>query len=270
MQPKFKITHTITREDGGGDMTITAFTPEDKVSLAGHFNIDTMEMVDALKTGDPWTITRQGRGRDNSSFFLCSGKIDRSYIDPYINLLEKKVGHCFGGTFPSITSEFMYPRWNSLLYTHYLVDVHTEGGDLFFSTIVERGDWNHKTALQRAVQAAPDSIEDSLGEHVNNPEYIVVYNGGITGVPLYAKNPRYPGIIKKKAAACQQWFMDILVDYWLDSVATRKQKELVATSHDLNFSNHHGVSDLHNVKGYGGLRISWNDPEIAWEKFMDF
>lgn len=253
-----KITHIPTRHDGGGTFEVTAETTEEVIAVCEHFSLGAAALIEAVKQPLPWSCQPPYIATaNNGAYFRSTGTVERRWIAPYFVLLEKRVGDV------GVFDMELTPRWGLLRFTHYPIRIWTEGGHLHYDVVNHASDWNGKTAAERAPEFARSAIESHLGRYDQVPEFLEAGNG------LYRRNPRYGngGGLTYSPAAGRPCIMDIVVDHWLATKATPGQRKLVQESHDLNHKNHHGVSDLHDVKGYGDLRTSWTETPITWEEF---
>lgn len=252
-----KITHIPTRPDGGGTLEVVAETTEEVIEVAEHFRLGPRALIEAIKQPLPWHFQPPNISRDNGAYFRSTGAIRRAYIAPYFVLLGNRVGPV------EVFDIDLTERWGRLRYTHYPIRIWTEGGHLHYDVVTHSADWYGKTAAEQAPEYAKSSIESHIGKYDVVPEFIETANG------LFIKNPRYgKGNSTYSPAAERQDIMSIIVDHWLETKATPAQRELVKKSHALNFENHLGVSDLHNVKWSNNLRTSWTDTPVTWEEFQ--
>lgn len=253
-----------------GQLVITATTTDQKVTALNHFNRYSSktelekanELIKAVQSDKPLILRPKAGGRD-CHWFCRRVCVEEKWVAPYINLLRKRTGYPEESqVIHSIPDVHLYDHWGCLHHTHYIIEMHIEHNCLVADIVVSASDWNGKTGEERAQSHVDGAVISSIAHTVHEPEYIQCGN-------LFKPNPKYAsGRYERRPATEQQWLMNALVDWWLKTHATDTQREIVAVSHALNDKNHHGVSDLHNIRGYGNMRFSWHSNEIPWAEFQ--
>jgi hypothetical protein len=266
----FSFTEIEGRADHGGVFTIEATSPKDKAAVIAHFRLpeaaEPLALAELIMSPEPLIHSPSPGSRDNAAWFNVTSSLPLEFTTPYYKELCKRTGYEGRGILPDIPAEFFAPYLDRMAHTHYPIKVWTEGGHLSYDTIVSCQDWNKIAAADYAPRRAAECFASKLGRREACPEFIELGNG------TFRKNPAYPRINPAQPALESHWFFGIVIDWWLLHTATPQQRELVETSGALMFANHRGVSCLHNLREYYGVRVAWDDkvriPSLyTWKEF---
>lgn len=259
-----KIEHKQTREDGGGSMTVTASTPEEKKHVIGHFRLhdnDAVAQAQPILDSAPFVHTPEAGCRDNAAWFECTGSLDMEFSTPYFREYEKRTGDTGRGILPDIDLTPAYP-WDGLRFTHYMEQFWTEHGHFCFRAIVQSRDWNGKAAADRADGYALDAIQEMVGTRYLEPEYIETGFGG-----QMKRNPNYLKRHPVKPALSADWLFQALLEHWLKEKATPGQRELFALNIEV-MRQARCSSGLFSLRENSGIRKSWEtDGLVTWDQF---
>lgn len=269
---KKKPTCLVSFEDGetqlsAGQLVVTARTPEEKMYALDHFKrgdddeARAKRLLEVLSTSEPLVLRPKAGG--SSQWFRRVVTLDVEWTKPYIDLLRKRTGWPEEAqVVHHIPNVHEYDYWGCLHHTHYIIDQHIEHDHLVSDIVFTSGDWNGKTGEERAEWMGRDTLIGNIAHTEVEPEYIPCGN-------LFRHNPNYAtGRSKRRPAVHNEYLFHAFVDHWLLNHANDTQRLAVTVSHEIMEKNHHGVSDLHNHRGYGDLRFSWHSSEIKWADFQ--
>lgn len=266
MIPSYSVKHIPTpgREDGGGIRQLTAFTPDEKDRLITEFGLfsgDVRGKVRELLSDSPLSHTTDEGDARNGAWFVVTGRIEREFLAPYYSELLRRTGYSCNGHVPDMPSPRLLPQ----LQSYEILDLYTKDGCLHYTALYHSQDWGKRKALDGAIHGAAFSLQLKLGEIKREPEYRHGSDGRIYPNPDYLRqHPPHP-------AFDSDWFWYALVDWWLDNVASEKQKTVVKKSGDLHMANTRRPSDLHDRRSFSGIRTAWEGPAcvLTWQQFIN-
>jgi hypothetical protein len=266
---QFDFSFKETREDFGGELTVTANTPEAKERVIRHFRLfeeDILGGAKAITSEAPLVHTIDNGSMDNPAMFETHGSLALEFTAPYLKVMGERMGYTGRGILPDIPVEGLthwYP-WGGLCHTHYLRDVWLEGGHLCYVCYTTGSEWNKKVPAVYAEEKAEDYMQESIGTRYHEPEFQQLKNG------LFRENPKYLRRNRVTPAFSGEWLWEALCERWLVHEATDAQRDLVEEDRSLMYRNHRGKGSLREVRNYPrGLRRSWEGSEIAWEEFQN-
>lgn len=240
-------------------LQIQCETSREVIEAIEHYRFDIAEHVEAIANG-ALSIVRKSSRRDNGAWFECEYVAPFSYLAPYFDKLEKITGYC--GGIPTIDAP-CYDRKSTLCHTHIVDRAQITPEGFYAHGFVESGDWNGKTAEERAPVQFREYIVADIGDTKHEPEYIHLNNGLLKPNPNYLKR-HYP-----HAALKSRLLWACLWDWWVVNHATPAQKTIIEQSE----KNHKSVCKTESISDYlmrsyeNEFRITWGDPIVTFEDF---
>jgi hypothetical protein len=206
--------------DDGRALQVTAQTAAEVREVIEHCKLDPFSCVEAFSSG---TLVHklQAWKRDDARWFEVNCLKGPEWLEPYMGWLRDKLGYT--GPIPEIDPAPRYNRYaKNLCHTHIVTRAKLSPLGHWALGYICAGDWNGKTAAQRAVINFEDYVEEGLGDRYHEPEYIGVSRDG-SG--LLKKNPDYTKWHAPKPAFKNDAIFEALVRWWLDNAARPAQKQ---------------------------------------------
>jgi len=270
---KFTFNEKPDRDDFGGTLTIAATTPDEVCHLAKHFRIfDTdSNAEDALALAAAIGERRLEHtiGTDKRPAYEIHGCLGPKWSEPYIDEVKRRTGwHLPASLTMDLTPHY---KWGGLCHTHYLERIWIEDGCFCYKAYVTSGDWNGKTAGERAAPYADESVRGVIGYDATYEKRLIVIGHDGRGNPIHSEQsvrvPPKPGI------GCKEIFAAIL-DHWLAEHANGAQRAWVEADKKVHEHIRCG-SDFYKCGQFGGwispecfLRKDWEKGYISIEKFI--
>jgi hypothetical protein len=218
-----------TQPNGGGQLTVIAENSKEVVKLAEHFRMfdknkpdELLALAAAIVAG---TLTYISKPNAKRPWFRIEESLDRAFVEPYMKLLERHTG--YKGETPELELTDNHPR--RLCHTHITDTCELTGGLIHFIGYEQAEEWNNKPAEANAHDNMLDYVAEDFGERKHEPEYID------SGCGCMKPNPSYLRRHKATPASKCEWFWDILFQWWLNTRANAKQKDVIAKA--LGYSN---------------------------------
>lgn len=240
---KFK--HTQTREDGGGNLSVTAETLPEMIDLNQHFRIfdkDKAEDIQAfaaqLGSGPPWTTERRPEKR---LWFQCESALGDEFTKPYEDLLRRITG--FDGQMVlDMDLTAIHPR--RLCHTHITDRCWLEHGHICYVGMIKAEDWNDRSAADNADLNCADYIAEDFGFRRFEREYIESGNG------QPKRNPNYLKRHKAQPGLGAPWLWKAIWEWWRENHASDEQRRILNAADSLK-SNLDSGKDYDIRKGGG-------------------
>lgn len=244
------------------ELKIEAENRDEVRELLNHYKLDPFEYVDEISRGG-MVHTHNARGRDNTRWFELEYLTSPEFIAPYIARLQKVTG--YAGDVPTIEMsprDISRYRW-PLLHTHIVQGFRLTPDGFYFSGFVQSGDWNGKTAEQRAPVMFSDYCREDVGARKSEQQYIHVGNGG-----LLRENPNYMRRHAPHAEASNPCVFEALLQWWLVTHANNWQRETMAKALDC----HKSVCKTDSLgewllREYSGMHTAWDKAPVTFEQF---
>lgn len=256
-----KIEHIKKRQDGGGQILVTAYTWPDKLSLIEYFKLS-KQAEKLLSSATPIVFFKAYN--EKRPCFQIEVVVDKEFTDPYFKELKHMTGCNLTDT---IDSEFLKKHYGSdllsyrsgLCYTHEVVDIRLENQQLIQTVIVSAEDFNKKTAKENALAYAKDAVEDKLGYRMIHSEFIETSGGYYKPNPDYLKRMPVRPQFRKTG-----WLHRCLCAYWTKNYASPAQRKLISQDIRLMKKNRckGGMANSNE-----GLRYDWNHSPVTWNQF---
>jgi hypothetical protein len=256
------ITHTPTREDFGGVITVVAESPAEIVEVAKHFRLlDTSKPEDVLKLAEMMaagTYTHEVRS-EKRPWYEVQVALDYPFTAPYLDGLAKLTG-CddLASNFPDMDLLDRYPH--KLGHTHTVTAIALEGMHVVATVLITSEDWNGKKAAERAEPMAERYLAAEIGTTKHEPEFIANNNG------TFSHNPNYLRQNKPEPGLGCSWLWDAMVSHWLEHRATDQQRDIIRRARELG--SHTGSLELTGFPKslpYGGFYYGDPAGTVNWD-----
>lgn len=199
----------------------------------------------------------------NGRWFFLTYEAPPEFLQPYMDVLKRDVG--YEGPIPTLEQAPKYGHRHNknLCHTHIVTVARISPSGYSVMGYQRAGDWNGKTAEVYARNLFCEYIRRDLGDVRREPEFLTMDNG------WRKPNPNYLKVYPAHPAATSCTIYHALLSWWVDNVATPKQREVVETA----FACHRTVCKNDTLgewrlrDHYHGWRTSWDGPLITLEEF---
>ena len=222
-----KFAFTETRDDFGGNLTITAESPAEVQQIDKHFKIfdasqpgELMKLAEVLTAG---TLTYTSEPTKRFWYEVVSA-LDCEFTEPYRAWLERLTG--YQDSLPDMDLTPFHPL--RLCYTHITDTCGLSGGHIVYKCYDQAEEWNGKDACTNAWDYVADYVGEDFGTRKHEREYIEARNG------MMKRNPNYLKRHKSEPAASAGWLKAVIFDWWLANHASDEQLAIVAAVAELS------------------------------------
>jgi hypothetical protein len=241
-------------------LKIVAENRDEVREIIDHYKLDPFQYTPEYEVGEMTHVCRPSK-RDNAAWFALSTSLSSEWSNPYLYVLERFTGY-------TLTAEDKIPlrpygySGRRICHTHIEETVCMDSKGIHAQGFVDCGDWNGRTAAERAPGVYRRSVEDCFGENVAEPKYVRVG-------PYRRKNPNY-GRWSAVPKAHSWSTMEDIFNWWLANKATPGQKAIWEKADACYRSVCRSSFAASTVRHYDrGIRVAW-DGEGSVVSFEDF